>query len=136
MIDDSIETIDLLKPIALETVSPGEAVEAGYVLYRVGEHLFYAKPISPVSEPELSSLEYQEAILAKYSTPGLEKNKLTRASKKAAMEFDENYRHLTKRERDEFLDKMFPLEAVTRDTKLAYGEVAEVIPCNVTVELK
>lgn len=52
----------------------------------------------------------EKEVLAKYSTPGLKKNLLTRASKREAMEFDENYRHLTLQEREEFLDRMFPTE--------------------------
>lgn len=54
----------------------------------------------------------EHEILEQYSTPGLRRNELTRQAKKLNMEFDENYRHLTKAERDELLDKLFPPEDV------------------------
>lgn len=56
--------------------------------------------MEPAQEPMT-----EEEVLAKYSTSGLRKNSLTREAKKLNMEFDENYRHMTKQERDEFLDK-------------------------------
>ena len=52
----------------------------------------------------------EKEILDKYSTPGLKKNSLDRAAKKMSMEFDENYRHMTPAQREEFLDKHFPEE--------------------------
>lgn len=47
-------------------------------------------------------------VLKKYSTPGLRKNELTRESKKFNLEFDENFRYMTQKERNEFLDRHFP----------------------------
>lgn len=47
-------------------------------------------------------------VLEKYSTPGLRRAQLTRSAKKLNMEFDENYRAMTKQDRDAFLDKHFP----------------------------
>jgi hypothetical protein len=47
----------------------------------------------------------EDETLAKYSTPGLKRNQLTRTAKKLNMEFDEQYRHMNAAERDAFLDK-------------------------------
>lgn len=47
-------------------------------------------------------------VLARYSTPGLQRGELTRASKKLNMEFDERFRSMTKQDRDAFLDLYFP----------------------------
>jgi hypothetical protein len=51
----------------------------------------------------------EEEIIARYSTPGLKKNQLTREIKKLIMTFDGQYSNMTKQERDEFLDKHFPV---------------------------
>lgn len=50
----------------------------------------------------------EQEVLERYSTPGLRRNQLTRASKKLNMEFDERLGGMTKTERDAFLDRMFP----------------------------
>lgn len=52
----------------------------------------------------------EKEVLAKYSTPGLQRGELTRSSKKHLMEFDATFNTMTKQERDDFLDKMFPNE--------------------------
>lgn len=54
------------------------------------------------------ALSYEEEILAQYSTSGLRRNELIRSAKKLNMEFDENYRHMSKAERNELLGKLFP----------------------------
>jgi hypothetical protein len=53
-------------------------------------------------------MTYEEEILAKHSTDRLRRNILPREAKKLNMEFDENYRHMTMRERDELLDALYP----------------------------
>lgn len=50
----------------------------------------------------------EEEILARYSTPGLRRNALTRDAKRLMMEFDGQYAHMTPADRDAFLDAMFP----------------------------
>lgn len=63
-------------------------------------------------------------VLDKYSTPGLRKHELDRFAKKMNMEFDALCNHMTKEERDEFLDKHFPEttnETATNEINL--GEV-------------
>jgi hypothetical protein len=50
----------------------------------------------------------EDQILAKYSNDGLRRNLLPRSTKKLNMEFDENYRHMSKADRDVFLDKHWP----------------------------
>lgn len=50
----------------------------------------------------------EEEVLANYSTVGLKRNQLTRASKKLNMEFDERNNGMTKQDRDEFLDRYYP----------------------------
>ena len=52
-------------------------------------------------------MTYEEEIIAKNSTEGLKRNKLTRSSKKLMMEFDAQYSNLTNPERDAFLDQYF-----------------------------
>jgi hypothetical protein len=61
----------------------------------------------------LPSNEYEESILAQHSTPGLKRNKLTRASKKLNLEFDEHYSGMTRQERDDLLDRIFPESVIT-----------------------
>ncbi len=55
-------------------------------------------------------MTYEEEILAANSTSSLQRNVLPRSTKKQNMEFDENYRYMTRKERDEFLDKLYPQE--------------------------
>lgn len=50
----------------------------------------------------------EEEPLAKHSTPDLRRNVLPRQAKKLNMEFDSQYAHMTRAERDEFLDKLYP----------------------------
>ncbi len=59
-------------------------------------------------------MTYEEEILAKHSTDRLRRNILPRESKKLNMEFDENYRHMTKTERDELLDQLYPEDVVVK----------------------
>lgn len=61
--------------------------------------------MEPARKPQLN---YEEEILARHSTLGLKRSQLTRQAKSLNMEFDENYRHMTKQDRDDFLSKMFP----------------------------
>ncbi len=51
---------------------------------------------------------YEESVVARYSTPGLRRNQLTRSAKKLMMEFDAQYSGMSPAERDQFLDQMFP----------------------------
>lgn len=53
----------------------------------------------------------EEETLAKHSTPGLQRNVLPRHAKKLNMEFDAQFNKMTKTERDEFLDRLYPEEA-------------------------
>ena len=53
-------------------------------------------------------MSYEDEIVAKYATPGLCRNVLSRQSKKLNMEFDAQFNKMTKEERDEFLDAMYP----------------------------
>jgi hypothetical protein len=50
----------------------------------------------------------EEEILAKYSPPRLRRNILPREAKKLNMEFDGQFQHLTRAEREEFLDALYP----------------------------
>jgi hypothetical protein len=75
-----------------------------YQLYRVSEHIFYAKAPLPDNS-------YEESILAQYSTPGLKRNGFTRLGKKEWLDFA--HPKMTKAERDELLDKLFPEERQT-----------------------
>jgi hypothetical protein len=52
----------------------------------------------------------EEEVLAKYSTPGLKRNVLSRSAKKLNMEFDERLKGMTTKERDDFLDRYWGLE--------------------------
>lgn len=54
-------------------------------------------------------------ILEKYSTLGLRKTELTRATKKLNMEFDGQFAAFSRKESDEFLDKYFG-EIVEKNT--------------------
>jgi hypothetical protein len=55
-------------------------------------------------------MTYEEEILAKHSTPSLQRNILPRIAKKLNMEFDAQFNKMTKAERDEFLDGLYPEE--------------------------
>jgi len=55
-------------------------------------------------------MTYEEEIIAKHSTQGLQRNVLSRASKKLNMEFDSQFNKMTKSDRDEFLDMIYPEE--------------------------
>lgn len=55
-------------------------------------------------------MSHEEDVLAKCSTPGLRRNVLSRFAKKMNMEFDAQFNRMTKVERDEFLDKLYPDE--------------------------
>ena len=50
----------------------------------------------------------EEETIAKHSTPSLRRNVLPRHAKKLNMEFDAQYNWMTKADRDEFLDKLYP----------------------------
>jgi hypothetical protein len=63
----------------------------------------------------------EEEILAAYSTPGLRRNQLTRASKKLMIGFDAQHSSMSRAERDEFLDRMFPEEPKPPDSEVAWG---------------
>jgi len=56
----------------------------------------------------------EEETLAKNSTPGLRRNVLSREAKKLNMEFDALYNKMTKVERDEFLDALYPMKSNPR----------------------
>ncbi len=53
----------------------------------------------------------EEEVIKKFSTAGLQRGVLSREAKKLNMEFDPMYNKMTKAERDEFLDKLYPDEA-------------------------
>ena len=55
-------------------------------------------------------MAYEEEIITKHSTPGLQRNVLSRTSKKLNMEFDSQFNTMTTKERDEFLDMLYPEE--------------------------
>jgi len=59
----------------------------------------------PTPKPDNS---YEQSIIDRHTTPGLSRGVLTREAMALNMEFNENYRHMTKAERNEFLDKLFP----------------------------
>lgn len=52
----------------------------------------------------------EDETIARYSTPSLRRNVLTRAAKKLNMEFDGTFSKMTRAERKEFLDQHFPEE--------------------------
>ena len=58
----------------------------------------------------------EDEILAAHSTPGLRRNVLPRQAKKLNMEFDAQFNKMTKAERDEFLDKLYPDEIEIKET--------------------
>ena len=58
----------------------------------------------------------EDEILAAHSTPGLRRNVLPRYAKKLNMEFDAQFNKMTKAERDEFLDKLYPDEIEPKET--------------------
>lgn len=60
-------------------------------------------------------MTYEEEILEKCSTPGLRRNVLSRPAKKMIMEFDAQFNKMTKTDRDEFLDKLYPDEAQPKE---------------------
>lgn len=79
-------------------------------------------------------MTYEEEILAKHSTDRLRRNLLPRQAKKLNMEFDPQYNKMTKVERDEFLDNLYPEEkevsnersnADVRRSDSAVGEAAK-----------
>lgn len=61
-------------------------------------------------------MTYEEEILAAHSTPGLRRNILPRSAKKLNMEFDARFNKMTKVDRDEFLDKLYPDEIIETGT--------------------
>ena len=58
----------------------------------------------------------EDEILAAHSTPSLRRNVLPRDAKKLNMEFDAQFNKMTKAERDEFLDKLYPDEIEIKET--------------------
>ena len=58
----------------------------------------------------------EDEILAAHSTPSLRRNVLPRQAKKLNMEFDAQFNKMTKTERDEFLDKLYPDEIEEKET--------------------
>jgi hypothetical protein len=56
---------------------------------------------------------YEDDIIAKHSTPGLRRNVLPRSAKKLNMEFDARFNKMTKTDRDEFLNAIYPAESNT-----------------------
>lgn len=52
----------------------------------------------------------EEETLAKHSTPSLRRNVLPRSAKKLNMEFDPQFNKMSKADRDEFLEKLYPGE--------------------------
>ena len=58
----------------------------------------------------------EEETLAKNSSPNLRRNILPRSAKKLNMEFDAQFNKMTKAERDEFLDKLYPDEIEPKET--------------------
>jgi len=60
-------------------------------------------------------MTYEEEILAKHSTPSLRRNELPRSAKKLNMEFDAQFNKMTKVERDEFLDALYPEEIESKE---------------------
>lgn len=58
----------------------------------------------------MTDSSYEDSVVARYSTPGLRRNQLTRSAKKLMMEFDAQYSGMTAVERDQFLDQMFPVK--------------------------
>lgn len=61
--------------------------------------------------------DYEDLILAFHSTPNLRRNVLPRAAKKLNMEFDANFNKMTKAERDEFLNRLYPEESEVADVR-------------------
>jgi hypothetical protein len=59
----------------------------------------------------------EEEILAKHSTDRLRRNILPREAKKLNMEFDGQFIKMTKADRDEFLDKLYPEEKEVPDER-------------------
>ena len=59
----------------------------------------------------------EDETLAAHSTPGLRRNVLPRSAKKLNMEFDPQFNKMTKSERDEFLDAIYPEEKETTDDR-------------------
>jgi hypothetical protein len=55
-------------------------------------------------------MTYEEEIIAKHSTPNLRRNVLPRSAMKLNMEFDANFANMTRAERDEHLDRLYPVE--------------------------
>ncbi len=53
-------------------------------------------------------MSHEDEILAKHSTDRLRRNILPRSAKKLNMEFDAQFNRMTKAERDEFLDAIYP----------------------------
>lgn len=68
---------------------------------------------------------YEEGVIIRHSAPGLKRNQLTRAAKKLMMEFDAQYSSMSRAERDEFLERIFPEPAeVTEEwTKIISSRV-------------
>jgi len=62
-------------------------------------------------------MSYEDEIVAKHSTTSLQRNVLPRAAKKLNMEFDAQYNKMTKAERDEFLDSLYPEEKEIPDER-------------------
>lgn len=59
-------------------------------------------------------MSYEEHVLKLYSTPGLRKNEVSRASKKWNMEFDPRFRDMSKQDREAFLDEIYGPEQSCR----------------------
>ena len=60
-------------------------------------------------------MTYEEEIIAKHSPPRLQRNVLSRTSKKLNMEFDSQFNTMTKEDRDEFLDMIYPEEIESKE---------------------
>ena len=70
----------------------------------------------------------EQETLAKYSTPSLQRNILSRQAKKLNMEFDSNYAHMTRAERDAFLDALYPEEVKPKKEDSDERPIADVRP--------
>lgn len=68
-------------------------------------------------------MTYEEKILAEHSTFGLRRSVLSRSAKKLNMEFDPRFNKMTKTERDEFLDAIFPDEIEPKE-EIPHGQPA------------
>ena len=62
-------------------------------------------------------MTYEEEILTQHSTPNLRRNILPRSAKKLNMEFDAQFNKMTKADRDEFLDTIYPEEKEESDER-------------------